>query len=280
MGERGAAGATHRGPEGAGTHAAPEERVAYAVAGGVATLTLTRPEKRNALDPAMVSALLAALTRAAGDDAVRAVLLRGEGPDFCAGADLAGLARSAASYDPHAVLAEASALAGLFAALRRAPLPVVAAVHGRAYGGGAGLALACDLIVCGDDAAFAFPEIRLGFVPATVMALVRGAIPEKAAFELLARGEPVGAADALRLGLANRVFPAATFASDAHAYVRELAARPPGALRLMKRLFYATAFAPWDDALARGAEVHALARAADEFRAGVARFLERRERGG
>src|SRR5690606_739427 len=134
-------------------------RVLYDVADGVAALTLNRPEKRNALDAATVAALREAFARAGADPDARVVLLRGAGNDFCAGADLAHMERLAETGDPLENLADASALGDLFIEMRRLEKPIVAAVHGHAFAGGAGLATACDLVVASESAIFGYPEV-------------------------------------------------------------------------------------------------------------------------
>lgn len=245
---------------------------------GVAVVTLDRPEKRNSLDASMIAGIAAALDWAAGEVEARVVLLRGAGPDFCAGADLSALAAAAEKGDTLENLDDAMALAELFSRMRHHPLPIVAAVHGHAFAGGAGLALACDLVVCSEDASFAFPEVQLGFVPATVMALVQRAAGQKAAFALLATGDVIDAGNAARLGLVNHVYPASGFQEEAERFAHSLARRPRGTLRLIKRLFYGIESTAFDDAVARGAELNALARSTGEFRAGVDRFLNRRKR--
>lgn len=241
---------------------------------GVTRLTLNRPHKRNALNAAMVDTLHRELDRLAGDSAARVVALQGAGDDFCAGADLAEVAESQ-TKGPETGLAEAQRLGDLFVAIRRLPKPVVAVVHGRALGGGCGLASACDLVLAHEDATFGYPEVHLGFVPAMVMAVLRRKTGESTAFELAVGGRSIGAAEAASSGLANRVLRADTFESTIREYLSELAARPPGAVALTKRLLYGLDGASFEEAVARGAEVNALARLSDECRAGVARFLKR-----
>lgn len=253
-------------------------RVLYAAEDGVATLTLNRPEKRNALDDQMIAELKDAFARAERDPEARVILLRGAGPDFCAGADLSQLERIASGADPIENLADASALADVFIRMRRLNKPIIAAVHGHVFAGGAGLATAADLAVAAEDAVFGYPEVLLGFVPSMVMVLLRRVASEKIAFELLARGDRIGAAEAQRLGLVNRVFARATFEEDAREYARELASRSLSAVRLIKRLLYGLDGASFEDALARGAEINALARFSDDTRQGVRRFLERRRK--
>ena len=244
---------------------------------GVRTLTLARPAKRNALDARLIAELTTALADAAAADDVRVLLLRADGPDFCAGADLEALRRVASEADPATNLADAGSLGALLVAMRRHPRPILAAVHGHALAGGAGLATACDIVLAREDAVFGYPEVHLGFVPAMVMALLRRAVGEKVAFELVVRGDRIGAEEALGLGLVNRVFPGPEFEDGVQAYAEEIAARSASAVSLIKRLLYGMDGLSFEEAIARGAEVNVLARMTPDTIAGVRRFLEKKE---
>lgn len=250
--------------------------VVLEVGGGVATLTLNRPRKRNALSSGLVTALSAGLARAEDDPSTRVIALRGAGPDFCAGADLSEIAASQRE-GPEAGLADARRLAEVFVRIRRIDRPVVAIVQGRALGGGCGLATACDIVLAHENAVFGYPEVHLGFVPALVMAPLRRKVREAAAFELVARGHRIGASEAADLGLATRVLPEDGFDAAAAEYLRELASRPATAVALAKRLFHGLEGVAFEDAIARGAEVNAMARLTEECREGVKRFLNRKD---
>jgi methylglutaconyl-CoA hydratase len=208
---------------------------------------------------------------------VRVVLLRGAGKDFCAGADLAQTAKHAGHLDSAGNLADSSRLGTLFITMRRLTIPVVTAVQGRALGGGAGVALGSDLVLASENAELGYPEVHLGLVPAMVGAILRRQVGEKVAFELLARGERIGAAEARRLGLVNRVFPAKSFDADALAFAQDLATRPRTALSLVKRLLYGVDSLAFEDAIGRGAEINILARMTEAAQERVKRFLEKRE---
>lgn len=253
------------------------DRLTYTVAEGIARLTLNRPDKRNALDGAMVAALHEAVAEAERDAGVHVIAIQGAGSDFCAGADLAQLERIAEGAGPLENLDDATALGELFIRIRRAHRPVVALVHGSAIAGGAGLATACDVILAREDAVFGYPEVQLGFVPARVMALLRRAVGEKRAFELVARGERISARHARELGLVNHVYPRDSFDDETHAYLRGFTARSASALRLTKRLLYGMDGLAFEEAIARGAEVNVLARATEDCRQGVRDFLARRK---
>ncbi len=242
--------------------------------GGVLSLTLDRPDKRNALNSALVEALHVALERADLDADVRVVVLRGAGPDFCAGADLDELLASAdLSFAENE--AAASRLGSLFARMRRLPKPVVAVVHGRALAGGAGLVTACDLAIAGAGAQLGYPEIQRGFVPAMVMTLLRRATGEKRALDLALTGRVLAAAEAHAAGLLARVVPDDDLEREVSAVVGGLVAASPSAVALTKELFYRLDGKSLEDGLALGARVNALARQTPDFRTAIAHFLRR-----
>ena len=237
----------------------------------VGRITLARPEKKNALDLAAARELRDSLRELAADPSVRVVLLAADGDDFCAGADLTALS-TLQDADAAAQLEDAEALGDVFRVMRTMPQVVVAAVKGRALAGGAGLATACDLVIAHEGARFGYPEVRVGFVPAMVMTLLRRLIGEKRAFELVATGRQVSATEALELGLVSRVVAAANFDAAIEQLVADLAATPSEALRMTKSLFYELDGKPFDDAIARGARANVEARATADFREGVRRF--------
>src|SRR5919199_2881496 len=211
--------------------------VIYAVEGAVALVTLNRPEKRNALNDALVAGLKRALGDADAREDVRAVLVTGAGADFCSGADLSALKKiSEASVVEN--LEDAQSLMELFALIRSVRVPVVAAVRGRALAGGCGLATVCDIVLAASSARFGYPEVKIGFVPAMVLAILRRNVTEKRAFELLTRGEEVSAAEAERIGLINRVFADEAFEAEVESYVAGFARVSRSAVTLSKRLVY------------------------------------------
>ncbi len=240
---------------------------------GVLTLTLDRPDKRNALDAPLIDALHAALERADLDAAVRVVVLRGAGKDFCAGADLEELLASALRPMEDN---ERSALrlGRLFVRLRQLPKPVVAVVQGRALAGGAGLATACDLVLAAESAKFGYPEIQRGFVPAMVMTMLRRLTGERRAFDLVATGRVLTAREACDAGLVSRVLPDAEFEAAAQTIVAGLVASSGSALALTKRLLYELEDKSFDEGIALGARINALARAHPDFQKAIAAFLK------
>ena len=250
--------------------------VIYAVEGAVALVTLNRPEKRNALSDALVAGLKQALREADAREDVRAVLVTGAGADFCSGADLSALKKSSeASVAEN--LEDARSLMELFALIRRVRVPVVAAVRGRALAGGCGLATACDIVLAAASARFGYPEVRIGFVPAMVMAILRRNVSEKRAFELITRGAEVSAAEGERLGLVNHVFDDDAFESQVEKYVAGFEQVSRSAVVLTKRLLYQMDGLSFDAALQAGADVNTIARMTEDCRAGIARFLTKKK---
>jgi methylglutaconyl-CoA hydratase len=258
--------------------AAEHVTVLYDVANHVATLTLNRPEKRNALDDATIAALKEHFSAADADDSVRVILLRGAGKDFCAGGDLSQLEKIAANASPAENLADAMNLGELFIQMRRARKPSIAAVQGNALAGGAGLASACDIVIAEQGATFGYPEVKLGFVPAMVMAMLVRIVGEKRAFELAALGNSISAADAQRIGLVARVVSPAAFDADVTSFASELARRSASAVQLIKKLVYDIDGRAFEDAIALGAEVNVAARGTPDCQTGVRNFLESRKK--
>jgi methylglutaconyl-CoA hydratase len=249
--------------------------VLYEVVDSIARLTLNRPEKRNALDAGLLGALAEALEAAEAHESVRVITLTGAGRDFCAGADLASL-RDLGDAPILDNLDDAEVLAHLLLRIRALRKPVVARVRGRALAGGCGLATACDLVLAAASASFGYPEIRIGFVPAMVMAILRRNVPEKRAFEMIATGNTYSARELERLGLVNRVFPDADFEAGADVFVGELTQRSPSALRLAKRLLYHQDAMTFEAAIRAGVDSNVIARMTEDTRGGIARFLEQR----
>ena len=250
------------------------ERVLVTLAGGVLTLMLNRPDKRNAIDTAMIDALLAALERADLDAEVRVVALRGAGRDFCAGMDLNELLASA----DHTVEQNREAalhFGALFVRMRQIPKPVVAVVQGRALAGGCGLATGCDLVLAAESAQFGYPEVQRGFVPAIVMTLLRRAVGEKIAFDLAATGRLLDASEAAAVGLVSRVYEDADFEEQAGDVLRALAGTSPSALAFTKQQFYQLDGLRFEDGIRLGADVNAVSRSTPDFRAALAAFLKK-----
>jgi len=247
-------------------------RVERADSGAVVRIVLDRPERRNALNASMVAALTSELSQLDSDGDVRVVAISGAGTDFCAGADLREV-RASIDAGVLASLADAQALGDLFVTMRRMSKPIVAVVHGRALAGGCGLATACDLVVAARGASFGYPEVRLGFVAAMVMAILRRSTGESRAFELVALGETIDAQTAAQYGIVNRVFPDESFDEQVTTFLADLASRSASAVSLTKRLLYQIDGVDFEAAIRAGAQVNALARMTDDCRDGIDRFL-------
>jgi len=250
------------------------ERIAAALEGGVLTGTLNRPEKRNAIDAAMLDGLAALLERAELEAAVRVVVLRGAGKDFCAGMDLEELLQSV-DRTVEQNRAAAMRFGGLFVQMRALPKPVIAVVQGRALAGGCGLATACDLVVAAESAQFGYTEVQRGFVPALVMNMLRRAVGEKIAFDLAATGRLLAAREAERAGLVSRVLPDAELEAGAEQIVRGIAGLSATALALTKQQLYRLDGVGFEDGIRLSADVNAVSRTTPDFRAAIAAFLKK-----
>lgn len=241
---------------------------------GVLTLTLNRPDKRNALSTGLLEMLSRELERADLDSQVRVVALRGAGKDFCAGADLDELLASA-DKTPAENETAALVLGNVFIQMRKIPKPVVAIIHGRALAGGAGLVTGCDIALAQESARIGYPEIQRGFVPAMVMTMLRRAVGEKLAFDLAATGRVLSAADAAGAGLVSRVFPDQDFERSVAEVLRGLALAGGSAIALTKRQFYQLDGMGFEAGIRLGAQVNALSRSTPEFRTAIAGFLKK-----
>lgn len=239
-----------------------------------ATITLNRPEKRNALNDALINELKAALQMADKDESLRAVVIRGAGKDFCSGADLSALQKISDSdvLENHD---DADNLRELFSVIRRVKIPVVAVVHGRALAGGCGLATACDLVLATDTARFGYPEVKIGFVPAMVMAILRRNVSEKRAFALATQGFELDAATALNFGLINEIFDAESFDEAVEEYLSVYKKVSRSAVVLSKKLLYQMDGLTYESALAAGVDVNTIARLTEDCQTGIARFLKK-----
>lgn len=248
--------------------------VEHTRSGSVDTVILRRPDVHNALNEQVIAELAAAFDDIRGSHETRVVVLAGEGRSFSAGADLDWMQR-AASFSEAENLRDAEALAAMLRAVAECPCPVVAQVHGNAFGGGAGLAAAADIAIAGESARFAFTEVRLGIVPATIARHVIRKIGVGRALPLFLIGERIDAVRALALGLVHRVVPDAELGTAVSGTVDALLAGGPGAQRRVKEMVRRVA--PYDDELdAYAAALIAQVRASAEGREGVAAFLEKR----
>ena len=236
--------------------------------GQVAIVTLDRPDKLNALNRAVVDGLLEALD--ATRDA-RAVLLRGAGRAFCAGADL----HAVRDDHPGGDAAWLERVADLHERLRLAPVPVVASVHGYALGAGLSLALVCDFVLCAEDAVLGLPEVEHGLVAGISMVYLRDVAGAAVARELVLSGRRVTGTEAAALGIAGRALPAGELEAAARTLAGRLAELRPDAVRLTKRLIHETAGLPLAQQLAAARTAVLVARRSREARAGAEAFAQR-----
>jgi len=255
-------------------HGRTAARVLVARANGVATLTLNRPDKRNALDRRMLAELKSALEACDLAADVRVVALRGAGKDFCAGLDLEELLASA-DLPPEENERRAMELGELFVLLRQLPKVCVAVVEGRALAGGCGLATACDLVVARAGSQFGYPEINRGFVPAMVLTMLRRAVGEKVAFDLAATGRLVVAEEAEQMGLISRVVSAEDFEEEVGTLLAQLAGFSASALALIKHQTYALDDLGFEAGIRLGARVNTVARQTPDFRRAIEAFLKK-----
>jgi methylglutaconyl-CoA hydratase len=241
--------------------------------GAITVLELARPETGNALAAGLVAELGSAVA-AAHEGEARALVLAGSGRHFCTGADLRELS-AGASAPPEQPTAETERLAALYASLLRCPLLTLAAVHGAAYGGGAGLAAACDLVVASPEARFQFSEVRLGFVPALVATFLPRRVSPAALTRLVLDPHPLDAVAALAVGLVDRVTDDAR--ASAELWAHEVCSKAsPAALAETKRLLLSFALPTLDQQLAEAVQANVRQRSHPECQRGVAAFLERK----
>ena len=248
--------------------------VLLASADGIARITLNRPEKRNALNSELIDALKDALRSAAEVADVRVIVLSGAGSDFCSGADLAAL-KKIATASVAENLEDAGSLMELFTLIRAIRVPVVAAVRGRALAGGCGLATACDIVLAARSSRFGYPEVKIGFVPAMVMAILRRNVSEKRAFEMVTLGAEIDAEHALSFGLVNQVMDDEAFEDEVEAFVQRFMKTSGSAVALTKQLLYRTDAMSFEDALQFGVDENVIARMSEDCQKGIARFLNK-----
>src|SRR4051812_29249732 len=244
---------------------------------GVARVTLNRPEVRNAFDDALIAQLTKTFSELDEDASVRAVVLAGNGPAFCAGADLNWMKRmSGYSYDEN--LRDARGLAEMLSTLDRMDKPTIARVHGPAFAGGTGLVAACDIAIGTPDAKFCFSEAKLGLSPATISPYVMRAIGPRAASRYFLTAEVFDAAEAVRIGMLSALVPATDLDATLNALIQHLLSGGSEAHAHIKDLTRHVAGRPIDDAM-KGDTARRIAeiRASAEGKEGIAAFLEKRK---
>ena len=243
--------------------------------GGVATVTLNRPEKRNAISFELIDDLLRALADVEKSDAV-VLILTGAGKAFCSGMDLDNL-KALLGRTPEQNLQDSETMVRLFRSLYEFPKVTIAAVNGPAIAGGTGLALLCDFTLAIPDAKFGYTEVRIGFVPAIVSTFLLRQVGEKQARDLLLTGRIFAADEATRMGLVTEIVPAEQLMSRARELAALLMANSPASLRATKQLLTAHARAELDTQIESAVRENAAIRTTADFREGIASFLEKRK---
>lgn len=252
------------------------ETVRLDVSGPVTVIRLHRPDVRNAFNEALISELTKAFHGL--PPTTRVAVLTGEGPVFCAGADVAWMKKSK-DYTETQNLQDASAMAGMLRAVDECPVPVIGRVAGAALGGGSGLVAACDIVIAADDAMFGFTEARLGLIPAVISTFVLPKIGLGAARRYFLTAERFGARDAVAMGLVHEAVPPSALDARVQAVTGELLQCGPLAVRAAKRLLREVAGMQRDEAVAHTSAVIAALRVSPEAQEGLQAFLEKRRPG-
>jgi enoyl-CoA hydratase/carnithine racemase len=251
------------------------EQLLYDVSDGVATVTLNRPEQRNALSAQMLGELVDAMERVRDDDDVRAVVLTGAGDKaFCAGADLGGFAADAPLVAKHF---SSDRFLELFRLMPRLGKPSLCAANGHVLAGGMGLALSCDLVIAREGVTFGTPEINVGAFPYMIMAIIYRNVPRKKVNEMMLLGERIDAEQAVEYGLANKVVPAADFDAAVADWARRLASKSPVLMRLGHDAMYRQQDMAIDDGLEFLRSQLSLTFSTEDIQEGVKAFFEKRD---
>ncbi len=247
--------------------------VVFDVSASVATITIDRPDRRNAINPDVVTGIAESLATAENDDAVHAVVLTGSGDKaFCAGGDLGGMG-SEGAVQQHFIRAE---VGELFSQMRKSRLPIVARVNGHALAGGFGLMLACDLVIAADDVEIGMPEVNLGLWPFMITAVVARDLPRKVALDLMLTGRRVPAAEGERWGFINRVVPRAELDATVDALATDLSAKSPLIVKLGKNSFYNVEDTGFQESLDYLAGMLTVTLGSEDTAEGVSAFFQKR----
>jgi enoyl-CoA hydratase len=251
------------------------DELLYGVGDGVATLTLNRPDQRNALNGELLSALVDGVKRARDDDDVRCVVLTGAGDKvFCAGADLGGFASDVPLIEKHFA---SDLFLEFFRLMPRLGKPSLCAANGHVLAGGMGLALSCDLLIAKEGARFGTPEINVGAFPYMIMSIIYRNVPRKKVNEMMLLGEQISAEEAVTHGLANKVVPADQFDAAVNEWATKLAGKSPVLMRLGHDAMYRQQDMGLDDALEFLRSQLSLTFTTEDIEEGVKAFFEKRD---
>ena len=253
----------------------PYNTIQLAYEAGIATITLNRPDKRNAISYELIQDLLAALAEVAKSSAL-VLIMTGAGKAFCSGMDLENL-KALVGRSPEQNVEDSQIMARLFRTLYDFPKPTIAVVNGAAIAGGTGLATLCDFTLAVPEAKFGYTEVRIGFVPAIVSTFLLRQVGEKIARDLLLTGRLFDAAEALRIGLITEIVPAENLLKRAGELAAQLMENSPASLGYTKRLLSEAARADLDAQIAAAVRENAGIRATADFREGISSFLEKRK---
>ena len=249
--------------------------VLYSESNGIATITLNRPDKRNAISYELIDDVLAALAQAAASPA-QVVILTGAGSAFCSGMDLDNL-KQLTGRTPEQNVKDSETMARLFRTLYDCPKPTIAAVNGAAIAGGTGLATLCDFTLAVPEAKFGYTEVRIGFVPAIVSSFLIANIGEKRARDLLLTGRLFGAEEAHRLGLVNEIVAPGRLIPRAEELAAQLMQNSPSSLLATKKLLSRYSKDQLDARVPQAIKENAAIRQTDDFKEGISSFLEKRK---
>jgi|SRR5215471_10124820 len=241
----------------------------------VARVTLARPEARNAFDEELIAELTRAFSEIAARGDIRAAILAGEGPVFCAGADIAWM-RRAGGYTRAENEADADKMARMFRAIDACPKPVIVLAHGAAIGGGVGLVAAADIAIASEETVFSMAEVKLGILPAVISPYVLRAIGPRAARDLFLTGDRFGAAEAHRIGLVHAVVPPSDLESACQKKLKSLLSSGPEAVRAAKAMIEKVTGLGPEEAMSITVRAIAERRASGEAKEGLSAFLEKR----
>jgi enoyl-CoA hydratase/carnithine racemase len=251
------------------------DELLYEVSDGVATLTLNRPDQRNALNGELLGALVESVKRVRDDEQVRAVVITGAGDKvFCAGADLGGFAAEVPLIEKHFA---SDLFLEFFRLMPRLGKPSLCAANGHVLAGGMGLALSCDLVIAKEGARFGTPEINVGAFPYMIMSIIYRNVPRKKVNEMMLLGEQLSAEQAVEYGLANKVVPAGEFDRAVEEWASKLAAKSPALMRLGHDAIYRQQDMAFEDALEYLRSQLSLTFSTDDIQEGVKAFFEKRE---
>ncbi len=252
-----------------------EQQLLYEVSGGVATLTLNRPDQRNALSGQLLSELVEGVKRARDDSEVKAVVLTGAGDKvFCAGADLGGFAADVPLVDKHFA---SDLFLEFFRLMPRLGKPSLCAANGHVLAGGMGLALSCDLLIAKEGITFGTPEINVGAFPYMIMSIIYRNVPRKKVNEMMLLGERISAEAAVEYGLANKVVKESEFQAAVDDWAAKLASKSPVLMRLGHDAMYRQQDMAIDDALEFLRSQLSLTFTTEDIQEGVKAFFEKRD---